>query len=104
MSITKYQDVAISIEKAQSIATRIAKYQSIEISITKSQNYCNKYYKISKVLQYLLQNLKIIAILIAKSQSICIKYYKISKYCNTLQYYWNNPWCLTKLMIINNLV
>ena len=52
---------------------------------TKKENYiflyfifdCNKYCKISKVLQYLLQNIKIVAILIAKSQSIIIL-------CNTI--------------------
>ena len=44
----------------------IAKYQSIAISIAKSQKHYNKYYKISKVLQYLLQNLKCTAISLAE--------------------------------------
>ena len=51
-----------------------------------------------------MQNLKKIAIFVAKSKKYCStycniskyckRYCKISKYCNTLQYYWNHPWCL----------
>ena len=46
--------------------------KSIAISIAKYRKYCNNNCKISKVLQYLLQNFQSIAISIEKSQSIAI--------------------------------
>ena len=53
--------------------------ESIAISIAKIQKYC----KISKVLQQVLQYFESIAILIAKSQSIAISIAKFQKYCNS---------------------
>ena len=79
MSIATYWSIAKIIAENESIAKSIAKYWSITISIAILSKYCNKYCKIEKVLQYVLQNFKIIAISIAKLQKYC------NKHCNTLK-------------------
>ena len=66
-------------------------FQIIATSIAKYQKNCNKYWKISKVLQLVLQevlkNIESIAIIIEKFQKYCNTYYKISK---VLQYLLQN--------------
>ena len=81
-SIATYWSITKSIAKNESIAKSIAKYKSITISITILSKYCNKYCKISKVLQYVLQNFKSFAIGIAILWKYCNTYCNISKYCN----------------------
>ena len=75
-------------------------FQNFAISIAKFRNYSNTHCKTFEILQYLLQKFLKFAILIAKSQNIAISIENFQKYCNTLQYYWNNPCGQRNILVI----
>ena len=60
LSISKYQIIVTILQSVKVLQQVLQNFKSIAINIAKFQKYYNKYCKSSKVLQYLLQNLKVL--------------------------------------------